>query len=251
MSMAESIELSVVVPAYNEEERICENLIKIADELDILKVRYEIICVNDGSVDKTYAEIMRAATINSSIKPVSYEPNGGKGKAVKTGIEKAQGEYIAFLDADLDIAPSHIGKYLSKMKLEDADIAIGSKMHPESVLEYPFTRKVISVGYYVILKILFHLNTHDTQTGVKVFKGELIKKVIKDVTTSGFAFDIEILAIASLYDAKIIEMPVTINFTRDKGFSRIGIADVIKVFRDTIYIKKHVAEIRKSMKRKA
>ena len=101
------------------------------------------------------------------------------------------------------------------------------------------------------MKILFHLNTHDTQTGVKVFKGELIKKVIKDVTTSGFAFDIEILAIASLYDAKIIEMPVTINFTRDKGFSRIGIADVIKVFRDTIYIKKHVAEIRKSMKRKA
>lgn len=247
--MAENIELSVVVPAYNEGEGICENLLKIAEEMDTLKVRYEIICVNDGSTDNTYAELMRAAKQKPSIRPVTYEPNGGKGKAVKTGINEAQGEYIAFLDADLDIAPSHIGRYLAIMKCENADIAIGSKMHPESVLDYPFTRKVISVGYYIILKLLFHLNTHDTQTGVKVFKGELIKRVIGDVTTSGFAFDIEILAIAALYDARIIELPVTINFTRKNGFSRIGLKDIIKVFGDTISIKRHVSAVKKSMKR--
>ncbi|MBR3031917.1 MAG: glycosyltransferase family 2 protein [Clostridiales bacterium] len=239
------IMFSIVMPAYNEGTHIYENLLKTNEIVSSFCDDFEIVCVNDGSADNTEAEIKRAAEECSSIHMVSYTPNGGKGHAIKTGVLEAKGDVIGFLDSDLDLSPDHFEDFLSHMKSENADVVIGSKMHKESKLEYPFIRKFVSFGYYVMLRVLFHLKVHDTQTGVKVYRADILKKIVPDVITKGFAYDIELLAVANEMGAKIIERPIRLVFTREGGFSRIRFKDIWQVFKDTFRIKKKVRKIRK------
>lgn len=248
MGRSEAVKMSVVIPAYNEGEHIFENLLKTEEILSGFCDSYEILCVNDGSSDNTHEEILRAVEAGKHIRCISYDTNGGKGKAVKTGSLDARGEYTAFLDADMDLSPAHLQEFLKKMEEGNVDIVIGSKMHPDSVLDYPLTRKIMSYGYYIMLLFLFRLKVHDTQTGIKLFKSELLKKIMEDIQTKGFAYDIEILAMANVYGAKIAEMPVVLNFTRKTGFSRIRVNDVIKVFKDTLIIHRKINKMRKRLK---
>ena len=113
---------------------------------------------------------------------------------------------------------------------------IGSKLHRDSRLNYPLKRKIMSYGYYMILRILFHLDIKDTQTGVKLFRAEVIKPIAQELTTTGYAFDIEILARASRMGCRIVEMPVTVDYKRglENGTTRIRLKYFCDVFR---YIK--------------
>ena len=126
------------------------------------------------------------------------------------------------------------------MKAEDADIVIGSKLHPESKLDYPMPRRVMSYTYYIMLKLLFHLGIHDTQTGIKLFKAEVIKPIAENLSISGYAFDIEILVAAHKQGYVISEAPIVLNYSRDDSANgrRIQIKDIWKVFTDTVAIKK-------------
>lgn len=228
--------LSLIVPAYNEGARIYDNLKAISEVIGKFTDDYEIIPVNDGSKDNTSDELMRLSSENSHVKPVSYEINKGKGGAIIEGITAANGRVIGFIDADLDIAPDHIEKYLAAMESNDADVVIASKMHKDSELDYPSSRKFFSTGYYILLKLLFGLKVKDTQTGLKLYDGKLIKDIAPKLCVRGYAFDIEILALASGNNAKIIEMPVKIDFQRKTAFGRIRFSDIWKMFTDTISI---------------
>lgn len=230
--------LSVVVPAYNEEAVIYDNLQSITESIDLFCQNYEVIVVNDGSSDQTFSEVMRARTKNPRIKLVNYRVNRGKGGAIKEGVSHATGKYIAFLDADLDLAADHLEDFFHAIIDNNADIVIGSKLHKDSVLNYPFSRRIMSYGYYCLLRLLFHLNIKDTQTGIKLFKAEVIQPIVKQLTTSGYAFDIEILVRASQLGFGIIEMPVHLNYTRgmENGMTRIRIKDVFTMFFDTLKI---------------
>lgn len=234
--------LSVVMPAYNEGSHIYDNLMKTSTQLAVFANNYEIILVNDGSLDNTEEEARRAAKTDSHIRVISYSPNRGKGGAIREGILNAIGEYIAFCDADLDLSPAQLRGFLYELEAQDADIAIGSKMHKDSKLDYPLSRRIMSMGYYILLHILFHLDTKDTQTGLKLFRHDTIKPIIENIQISGYAFDIEILATAARHDKKIIEMPVELIFTRrdENSGSRISIKDVCKMFSDTLAIRKHL-----------
>ena len=153
------------------------------------------------------------------VRLVTSDKNRGKGNAIISGVSQAEGKYIAFVDADLELNPAQLEGYLKKMLDDNADVVIGCKFHKGSKLKYPFKRKVISMCYYIMLIILFHLNVKDTQTGLKVFKAEAIKPVGHLIRTSGFAYD--------------IELPVEVVFVRDKGVNRIGIKDCVRAFADT------------------
>lgn len=234
--------LSVVMPAYNEGSHIYDNLIKTSELLSVFASNYEIIAVNDGSLDQTESEARRAASQDTHIHVISYTPNRGKGCAIREGILSANGEYIAFCDADLDLNPAQLRGFLYELEEQDADIAIGSKLHKDSKLDYPLSRRIMSFGYYTLLRMLFNLHTKDTQTGLKLFRGDTIKPIIEQIETNGYAFDIEILATAVKYDKKIIEMPVEVVFTRkdDTSGSRIGITDIFKMFSDTLAIRRRL-----------
>lgn len=233
--------LAVIMPVYNEGEHIYQNLLETANILGTFVSSYQIIAVNDGSRDNSVQEILRAMEQEPHIALVDSTPNKGKGYAIFAGTHYAVADYIAFLDADLELKPNMLKDFLVTLKQEGADIAIGSKMHKDSHLEYPLVRKIMSLGYYVILKLLFHLNLKDTQTGIKLFRGEIIKPICEDLHTSGFAFDIEILATASLQHRVIIEMPIELEFSRDRKVkSRFSLSTILKVFRDTLQVHREI-----------
>lgn len=227
---------SIIVPAFNEGEHIFDDLKKIAEAVERFTDDYEVIAVNDGSRDDTGAEIARAARENTHIVDAGYEVNRGKGGAIKQGISVCRGDQVGFIDADLDIPANLIEPYYKAMLEENADIVIGSKMHRDSRLEYPPARKFVSFCYYIMLKVLFGLNCHDTQTGLKIYRGDLIRRVAPVQRIKGYAFDIEMIALSCSDGAKLIEMPVELNFTRGESFGRIKFRDVLKMFTDTFKI---------------
>lgn len=230
--------LSIVIPAYREEACIYNNLLETCRCVSEFHSDFELIVVNDGSPDRTLEEAMRAKKKDSHIKLVTYQVNRGKGGAIKEGIAHASGEYIAFLDADLDLSPTHLDSFLNALLDEDADIVIGSKLHKDSKLNYPLKRKIMSYGYYMMLHILFHLKLKDTQTGVKLFRASVIHPIAETLITSGYAFDIEILVRANQIGCRILEMPVTLEYQRgmENGTARIRIRDIWSMFLDTLRI---------------
>lgn len=226
--------LSIIMPAYNEGASIYSNLMKTAETVSTFHRNFEIIAVNDGSEDQTEEEIRRATMQDARIVLVSYMPNGGKGRAVKEGVLKAKGHYIAFLDADLDLSPAHLKEFLEKMDELKTEAVIGSKLHKDSKVNYPKRRKIMSFGYYLILLFLFHLPVKDTQTGIKLFRADCLKKLISGVKSTGFAYDIEILAKIAEQGGRIAEMPVVLEFQRKNHWGRIRVGDVWLVVRDTM-----------------
>ncbi len=229
------IELSVVVPAFNEEERILNNALEISRAVSQFCETYEVVIVDDGSSDKTKEMIKKAAATDSHIRAAGYKENRGKGYALKRGVRVARGERIAFCDADLDLHPSQLQGFMKLMDETGAAAVIGSKMHKASKVDYPFIRRVYSYCYYLFLLVVFRLNTKDTQTGLKLFKAEIIKPVMRKILVKRFACDIEILSIIRRRKGKIVSAPIEIFFQRGT-FGRIGFKDAWSIFIDTIAV---------------
>lgn len=225
--------LSVVMPAYNEEKLIYKSIMTTIEILSGFVKNFEIVAVNDGSKDKTKYEIERAIKKDKRIRMISSEKNRGKGNAIISGVSQAEGRYIAFVDADLELNPSQLESYLQEMLDKKLDVVIGCKFHKDSKLNYPLKRKIISMGYYIMLLTMFHLNVKDTQTGLKVFKAEAIKPVAHLVRTQGFAYDIELLVAVHRRGFTIGQMPVQVDYVREVGTNRIGMKDIMQAFRDT------------------
>lgn len=203
--------ISIVVPIYNQEKKIQQDVIQVEKSLREVGLRYEIILVNDGSTDRTLSKLKKIRSRNIFI--TGYELNQGKGYAIKTGMLKAKGDIVGFLDAGTDIRSSGLSMLLNHMDWYNADIIVGSKLHPVSKVKYPLSRKILSFGYRWLTKILFGFKIRDTQVGMKFFKRKVVKAVLPRLVVKKFAFDIEILAVAYLLGFKrIYEAPVEINF---------------------------------------
>ncbi len=201
--------LSVIMPMYNS-TGIERNLREALQKLDALKVRYELILVDDGSTTNSLKEAKRVK--NRKLKIVGYTKNEGKGNAIKYGFKFCSGTYVAFVDSGRDINPSQIGSFLELMKKSNADIVIGSKRHPESKVHYPLMRRVMSRTYQTINHLFFNLNVQDTQVGIKLFKYKVLANIFPKIAVKKFAFDLELLVIATRQHYKIVEAPVEIRY---------------------------------------
>lgn len=234
--------LSIIMPAYNEEKLIYNSIMTTLDVVQQFTEKLELIVVNDGSIDNTKNEILKAKETDKRVKIVSSKKNHGKGRAIISGLTEAIGEYIAFLDADLELFPDQLKDYLHVMKTNDYDVVIGCKFHKDSQLKYPFKRKVMSIGYYLMLRILFHLNVKDTQTGIKLFKASALKPVAHLIRTSGFAYDVELLVALNRRGCTIKQMPVSVVYVRKKDSKRIVFKDIVKAFKDTwlIFVRTYI-----------
>lgn len=225
--------LSIVMPAYNEEKLIYQSIMKTLDIVSGFVREIELIAVNDGSKDNTKAEILRAVRKDKRVRLVTSDKNRGKGNAIISGVSQAEGKYIAFVDADLELNPAQLEGYLKKMLDDNADVVIGCKFHKGSKLKLPFKMKS---NKYVLLYNAYNIISSyvkDTQTGLKVFKAEAIKPIGHLIMNTGFAYDIELLVAMHRRGFKIAEMPVEVVFVRDKGVNRIGIKDCVRAFADT------------------
>lgn len=206
--------LSIVIPSYKQEKTIVKDLSNIIETLNNTEYKYEIIVVIDGEVDATESKIRKLRSKN--LKIISYPTNQGKGHAVRTGMLAAKGDVIGFIDAGMDIHPTGFNMLLNHMEWYDADIIVGSKLHPVSRVNYPLYRKILSWGYRQVTKALFGFKVKDTQVGLKFFKRKVVRDVFPRLVVKKYAFDIEILAVSYLLGyTKIYEAPIEINFTEN------------------------------------
>jgi glycosyltransferase involved in cell wall biosynthesis len=229
--------LSVIVPTFDQEKTIVNDLDNIFSVLENTKYRYEIIVVVDGTmVDKTYEKLKKLK--RKKLKLIGYKHNRGKGYAVRFGMAKAKGNYIAFIDAGGDLNPNGITMMLEHMFWYDADIIIGSKLHPVSKVIYPFSRRILSILSRIWIWLLFGLNVKDTQTGMKLFKYKVLEKVLPRLLVKQFAFDIEMLAVARhLGFRRIYESPVELTYNfQSTIMTKSFISIIFKTLLDTLAI---------------
>jgi len=227
--------LSILVPAFNEDEAIVDNLEETCRIFREARWNFEVIVIDDGSSDRTWSELTRVARRNPQVTIKKHRRNHGKGRALKFGCRFATGDLIALLDADLELHPRQLLGFHEIMRRTKADVVIGSKWHPQSSLNYPLLRGVISRIYYTVVKLLFGLPVRDTQTGIKLFRAEVLKRIFPIILVKKYAFDLEILVNVKRLGYRIVEAPVEVLFRR-RNMGRIRLKDLYYTWLDTMAI---------------
>ncbi len=227
------MEISIVIPAYNEEERLPTTLRTIIDYFENLSKDYEIIVVDDGSQDNT-AEI--AQRFNPRVKVIKLSKNSGKGAAVREGISRAQGDFILFSDADLSTPITEFHKLQESLE-NGSHIAIGSRAIDSSLIKVhqPFYREFMGKTFNKIVRALVLRGIHDTQCGFKMFKNSVAKQIFSLAKIDGFGFDVEILYLAHKMNFKIAEIPV--EWRNDTKSKISPIYDSLKMFFEILKIR--------------
>jgi len=226
--------VSIIMPAFNEEERIVLSVEETIETFERFGCAYEIIIIDDGSTDATYKRANAVASGYPQVFVKKNMVNFGKGRALKKAFRFTSGKYVVFLDADLDLHPKQVQILFDTMRKDNADVIIGSKRHPQSTVHYPWHRRIISSVYFFLVKIMFDLPIRDTQTGLKLFKREVLEKVFPKILIKKFAFDLEILIVAHHFGYKITEAPVVVKFNRLLGC--VGVRSIYETLWDTLAI---------------
>ena len=226
------MKLSVIVPAYNESRHIVANIRALDRTLSSLRRPYEIIVVNDASTDNTLRLAKQEAGRNQHVTVVSCRKNGGKGLALRRGFPKATGRLIGFIDGDMDLHPRQLNLLIKQLEHDRADIAVGSKLHPQSQVKYPAFRRFLSYWYRLMIRILFNLKVRDTQVGLKLFNRSVLDEVMPRLRVKRFAFDVELLAVAHYYGyTRVVEVPISLDY---QFSSTIRFRDVRWMLQDTL-----------------
>ena len=210
MSKPTSHLISVIIPAFKQEKTIVKDLKRIQSVLQQIRYDHEMIVVIDGKLDKTFSQTKSLRS--SKLKVYQLKQNVGKGYAVRFGMSKAKGDYISFIDAGMEIDPNGISMLLEHLEWYNADIIVGSKRHLASVVDYPWDRKILSWGYYMLVRFLFGVKIKDTQPGIKIFKRQVLEKILPLLLVKKYAFDIEMLSVARSFGFKrIYEAPIKLK----------------------------------------
>jgi glycosyltransferase involved in cell wall biosynthesis len=226
------VALSVVVPAYREGRRIYANLVRLVDELDKLDVPYEVVVVSDGNTDATVREALRVES--PAVRVFHYPMNIGKGFALSCGVDQSAGALVTFIDADMELDPANIKGFIDLMQVSDCDAVIGSKRHPRSKVDYPKFRRFQSAMYQLLVRALFNLDIRDTQTGLKLFRRQVLREALPLLAIKKFAFDLELLVVASqLGYRKILEAPISLDYQFE---STVNLRSAWQVLWDTAAI---------------
>ena len=203
------IDISIVIPAYNEESRIVPTMEKIIDFVQNREHKsFEIVVVDDGSSDKTADVVKGFAAHAPYIRLLKNEINSGKGASVKKGVMDARGDVIYFTDADLSTPIEELDRFFAEIK--DADIVIGSRAidGADIVVHEPFYREILGKVFCGIVRAFCVPGFIDTQCGAKMFRKEAARKIFPFVKISRFAFDVEVLYLAHVFGYKVKELPV-------------------------------------------
>jgi glycosyltransferase involved in cell wall biosynthesis len=221
------------MPVVDGETYIAQSVRAVLRELEQLGRQFEVIVVCDGSSDATPAQA--GVDGDPRVMVVRYAENRGKGYAIMSGIAVARGRYVGWLDADLDIAPSAILDAVAALDVGEADAAIGSKRHPRSRVSYPLQRRLLSLGFQVLVRFLLRVNVRDTQVGAKVFRREMLDTVGPLLLIKRYAFDLELLAVGAEFGFdRVVEIPIALEYR----FTGTGINSraVQSMFVDTLAI---------------
>ncbi len=226
--------LSVVVPAYNESQRLPMTLRYIKRYLRMRNYASEIIVSDDGSTDNTVA-VAEEKLKGFPHRILTAPKNMGKGHAVRTGMLEAQGEYVLFSDADLSTPIEEVERFLEKLQ-NGYDVVIASRALAESHLKkrQPLFREIMGRTFNLFCKLLAFKDIKDSQCGFKCFKKAVAQRIFREQKLNGFSFDVEVVYLAQKYGYRICELPVT---WRNSPLSRVQVfTDPFKMFWDILKI---------------
>ena len=208
MPLAEAPLLSIVIPAYNEAERIIPTIGAIASHVSSLGFPWEMIIADDGSSDDTVALVRELGLVN--LRVLVAERNGGKGSAVQRGTLAAAGQFILFADADNSTPIEELSKLLQKVRDEGYDLAVGSRAAAGAAEQHKsLMRHILSGGLRGIVRYGFRIGVRDTQCGFKLYSRTAARRLHTAQTLMGFSFDLEILYLSAQFGYAVAEVPVT------------------------------------------
>lgn len=225
--------IDIVVTTYEKEQSIAECLRRLIETLDTRPHQFRIIVADDASSDNT----VRAAqsVVDGRVTVMTSSRNQGKGAQIKRVLSFSDAPVVAIFDGDLDIHPKSLLDAIERLLESHFDCVVGSKPHEHSDVVYPLSRRVLSRGFRLLSRMMFGLNVRDTQTGLKVLRGDLLRQIAPEVGQDGFLFDLELLARLSRGGHVVAEVPVAINFDFS---STIGVRAILVMMIDMLRVRR-------------
>ena len=208
----ENVLVSVVIPAYNEERRLGSTLSGWLEYLTGQPYAFELVVVDDGSRDHTSALVLDIAQHSPNVRLHRLERNRGKGAAVREGVLQSRGQYVFYVDADLNVAPTYLTPGLSALQ-SGYDVVVGTRRLGEYIrTERNLGRVVAGALYQLVRRTVTLRSIRDTQCGFKGFTHTFARRIFRVATISSFAFDVEVLFLARKFHGRIKEMPVSVVY---------------------------------------
>jgi glycosyltransferase involved in cell wall biosynthesis len=234
-------ELSIVIPALNEEQRLPKTLGTINKYLHSSGRNAEVIVIDDGSRDRTPEVVDEMQKLCPVIRRISNPTNHGKGFAVRQGMLEARGEIALFTDADLSTPIEEAEKLLAAIRDDRCDGAVGSRALDRSLIQIhqSATRELGGILFNRFVRWITDLNFSDTQCGFKAFRREKAKILFEQQRIIGFGFDPEILFLAKRHGLKIVEVPV--RWSHDAGSKVKFLKDGLAMAKDLWTIRQNAA----------
>lgn len=235
------MKVTLCIPLYNEEAILRETVNTVSAYMTAaFPDDFEVIFIDDGSTDNSKAILDELCS--GPVRYLSYQPNRGKGYAVRQGMLAGEGDYIIFTDCDLayglDVIPEMVALFDER---PEYDAVVGSRVkHPEGYAGYSFARKIVSKAYLALLRFWGGLSLSDSQTGLKGFRRDAAKKIFSLCTVDRFAFDYEAIKIGEKCGFRFGELPVKIVNHRPS---------TIRFFRDTRRMLRDVGRAKKRIKK--
>lgn len=232
------MKLSVLIPVFNEAARILPTLDRICAYMDTRHPDYEVLLVDDGSCDGTAALVQGQFQRRPQIRILAYAGNRGKGHAVRYGALRAQGDVVLMTDADLSTPIEEMEKMLPWLD-QGYDLVIGSRALAQSEIRrrQPFYREGGGKLFNLLVRLVVLPDFHDTQCGFKLFRREPLAPVLNQLHIDGFAFDVEIIALATARGLRVAEVPVVwIN----SPSSRVRLRAALRAFADLVLIRRRM-----------
>lgn len=211
--------LSIIIPCYNEEENLISYNKELFPYLDSLKLKYEVVLVNDGSKDNTLKKMQKIKKKRKNIQIISYQPNGGLGYALRKGIKAAKGDLTVTLDSDLTFHPNLIPRLLEAYKKYNVDCVIGSPNLDKYDESIPFYRIFLSKGVNVMYWILLGKRITAVSPIFRLYDTKKLQKL--DLISNKFEINAEILFKLLKIKCKIIEVPAKLTI-RKFGVSKLN-----------------------------
>ena len=232
--------LSVIIPAFNEIDRISNTIFSVNSFLKNKKYTYEIIVVDDGSDDGTYDLLERIKKGIPVLRVTRLSKNNGKGTAVKEGMLSAKGEVRLFMDADGSTSITEIDKLI--LFIENGyDVVVGSRIIAGSLkkIKQSFIREFLGWIYRILVHTLINIDVKDTQNGFKLFSQNSAEMIFNSIEVKGWGFDIEIFLIAKKMNYLVKEIPIT--WVNDRR-SKMNFTQMIRMLSDLFLLRKKYYE---------
>jgi len=223
--MKEEIEISVVLPAHNEAERIAEAVKQTRESFDKISSSFEILIAEDGSTDGTAEIASHIASEDPLVRHIHSDSRLGRGKALNHAFKAAKGSILMYMDVDLSTDLAYVTPLINAIKEEHYDFATGSRMLKDSNVKRSFKREAMSTIFNFLVRIILKSNIKDHQCGFKSFRKDALMRILSEIEDEHWFWDTELLVRAQRNGYKVKEIPVKWG---DKG----GAGTKVKAFSD-------------------